>query len=227
MHSYNGNPEFNLSEQITGTHIKDVNESQIKLTLRPYDVIFTAPTSQDSTRHPSNIISLSQFIPVSQNSTSSLRTHHPITVQFLQSPHTVSLDTLLPHDHNSNDHENLQRTYSRSLLLKFQHSHADEDSHPITQTTTPNILNDLPRPKARSGRRRVLTISEGYKLHVKDKKKTRTRKIKEFSNSQQSRTPPPSDAPGHPTGVNRECTPNAVVTSASRRGVSRRTLQGL
>ena len=210
MHSYNGNPEFKLSEHITGTHIKDVNETQCKITLRLCDVFFTTPTSQDSTRPPSNIISLSQLIPVSQNSTSSFRTHHPVTMQFLPSPHTVSLDTLLPHGHNSNHHENLQRTYSRSLLLKFQDSHADEDSHPSIQTTTPNILNDLPKRKARSGRTRVFTNSEGYKFYLKDKKKTGIPKIKEFNNSQQSRTPPPSPAPGHPTGMNKECTPNTV-----------------
>ena len=222
MHAYNGNPVVYFSEHFKDDHIREVQD---KISLKLHELLSFRPHAQASTQTPSFTISLSQTIC----STRSTAVHNnpAFPTQRVLSPTIITVDSLIPHKNNNSypDSDFIHRTYSRSLLLKFQHLQDDEVFHPNIQTATPSSFTDLPQPKARTGRRRVITNSEGYRFYLKKRKQKRTPKIKEFNNSYTCRTPPPSGAPGHPPGMNKECTPNSVVTSTSRRGVLRRTLR--
>ena len=221
MHAYNGNPVFNLSEHLNDTH----SRVQDKISLRLHELISFTSHSQASTQTPSFTISLSQTISSTQSST--IVHNNPVfPAPRVSTPNILALDSLIPHNNISYpDCDLSHRTYSRSFLLQFQLPKDDEAPHPTIQTTTPISIAALPQPKARTGRRRVIINSEGHRFYLKRPKQKRVPKIKEFNNWYTSRTPPPSGAPGHPSGMNKECSPNTVVTSTSRRGVIHRTLR--
>ena len=194
MHTYNGNPVFNISEHLKDTHIRDVQD---KISLRLHELISFTSNSQASTQTPSFTLSLSQTIAATQSST---KVHYTPTcpTHRIPSPSIITLESMIPNNNYIiTDSDFFQRTYSRSLLLQFQHLQDDEAPHPIIQITTPNSITDLPQPKVRTGRRRVLSNSEGYKFYI-NKKAKNLPKIKEFNNSYTCRTPPPSGALGHP-----------------------------
>ena len=180
MHAYTGNPVFNISEHLKDTHIRDVQD---RISLKLHELISFTSNSQASTKTPGIPFGLPQSISATQSSTIG---HHtpPCPTHRIHSPNIISLDSLvLNNNYNNTDSDFFQRTYSRSLLLQFQHLQEDEVSHTIIQTTTPNSITDLPQPKARTGRRRVLTNSEEYTSYLKKKKQERIPKIKELKNS--------------------------------------------
>ena len=130
-------------------------------------------------------------------------------------PHLAHSVSLSP-DHNAS-------SFTRQQLLSMRPPRVSDFQAPIVTTTPVQcIAHSASHPK-RTGRRKQLFDHSGNKVFWKHRPSKA--RIRELSNSQPCRPPPPRGAPGAPLGSHEECHHIGKGTTALDRGTSQRQAQ--